>query len=93
MAGDEMMTEALAGAASGGGIAALWRFYDKWVSDRKLERMSAAIARVHKNLTDHKLHAAEKFATKRELKDAVESFEKKLDRMDSKLDGLIEAFK
>ncbi|MBI1425776.1 MAG: hypothetical protein GC149_20310 [Gammaproteobacteria bacterium] len=40
-----------------------------------------------KSLSDHKLHAAETFATKQDVRDGFDRVMTKLDKIDEKLDG------
>lgn len=46
--------------------------------------------KISKSLSDHKLHAAETFATKKEVNDGFDRVMTKLDKIDDKLDGKVD---
>jgi len=80
---DVPITDIMSGAASGGGIATLIAFIQKYMVDKKIES-------IKDKLSDHQLHAAETFATKPDLDKALSPINKQLETISAKLDTLSE---
>lgn len=64
-----------------------WIFKMVFSSIKGVEKNNAALA---KSLSDHKLHAAETFATKQDVRDGFDRVMLKLDNIDDKLDRKVD---
>lgn len=86
----------LAAAAATGGM--LWRWH-RWLSVElqrrdaerynELRERDQAIADLSRSLADHKLYAAEHFATNDSLGKALDGIQKSIDRLADRLDRLL----
>lgn len=61
-----------------------WVFKMVFTAIKEVETNNATLS---KSLSDHKLHAAETFATKQDVRDGFDRVMTKLDKIDEKLDG------
>lgn len=75
---------ALGTAISLGAALTGWIFKMVFSSIKEVETNNNELAR---RLSDHKLHVAETFATKQDVRDGFDRVMLKLDKIDEKLDG------
>lgn len=86
--------EFVSGGVAGGFVGIVSHFYNKFMLDRRLEKMGNDFAITQNKLTDFELYVARHHVTNEDLKSSQEEFRQsfkliveKIDRLDLKLDG------